>query len=76
MLRTNRRPRPSLPSGDVLTPQEITCVNQYHAYGEAYNRAFARLDGRAFDRTCSAMTLEEARRQFGSVDETISDLKR
>jgi hypothetical protein len=76
MLRVNKRPLQTLPSGDVLTAQEKTYLDQYHTYIGAYNREFARLDNRSYDRTCSAMTLHDAREQFGAIDESLSDLKK
>jgi len=70
LLRANKRPLQTLPSGDSVTDEEKTCIDQYHVYLEAYNRAFERLDPRAYERTCSEMTYAEARKQFGNeVDE-------
>lgn len=76
MLRVNKRTLQTLPTGDTMTSQESTCVDQYYTYLKAYSRAFAQLDNRSYDRTCSAITSNEARRQFGAIDESMSDLKK
>jgi hypothetical protein len=76
LLRSNRRPLQTLPSGDSVTEQEQACIDQYHVYLEAYNREFERLDHRAFERTCSEMTLAEARKQFGNEVDEAAFVKR
>lgn len=66
LLRSNKRPVQTLPSGDSVTGEERTCIDQYHVYLAAYNRAFERLDPGVYQRTCSDMTYADARTQFGN----------